>query len=335
MTGNIINFSRLIERSRDFPSLEEWEKHDPKSYEMAAHYGILERHEIQRHMSPAEMSNIALEDVLRDLPKRTSPRQWRRTAPIFYWKCYHEDWFDLPEIRAHIKNAKPTYLSGVGRSPVRAHGKGVVSNEADDDLTNQQIRKKIQETGLLLDEKFIRSFPDQNALSAILKNEVTQGNLIKLSKDLYVKSYITSQNLDQMRQSIINSMIYELKWDIIPCCQTLAIEHGLTPRSDAGIGAETTGSQLTIKLKELPGGGNSVIRISRIKPKSYNLNQSREGRVLRALMGVDDERLPEAVARLIGRMKPVEVREVVILSSGASNAIRREIRKFMGSKAGL
>lgn len=254
---------------------------------------------------------------------------------MFYWKCYHEKWFDLPEIRAHIKDAEPTYLKGAGRSPVRVHGNVIVSAQEDVDLTDQQIRKKIQGTGLLLDQKFIRSFPDQNALSAILKVEIAQGNLIKLSTDLYIKSYITSQNLDQIRQSIINSMIYELKWKVIPCCQTLAIEHGLTPRSDTEIGAETTGSQLTIKLKVIPGGGNSVIKISKISLKSYELNQSREGRILRALMGVDDERLPEAVARLIGRMKPVEVREVVTLSSGASNTIRREIKKFLAGKAGI
>lgn len=334
MTGNIVNFSRLIMRSRDFPSLEDWRRLDRETYDLAAHYGILDRHEIQRHMRPSEMELISLEDVLRDLPKRKSPRSWRRSAPIFYWKCYHEKWFDLPEIRAFVKDAEPTYLKRDSLTPASRRGKTVVSASTGDDLDDSQIRHKIQNSGLLLDAKFIQSFPDQIALNAILKDEIAQDRLIKLSKELYIKSYIATQDLDQIRQSIIDAMIFELKWKVIPCCQTLAIEHGLTPRSNTEIGLETTGPQLSIRLSQIPGGGNSVIRIKSVRPKRYELNQTREGRVLRALMGVDDQDVPEAVTRLLGRMKPVELREVRSLVTNTSLVVRREIYKLIESKAG-
>ncbi|MFX4300318.1 hypothetical protein [Pseudosulfitobacter pseudonitzschiae] len=324
MSGNIIDFKKLILKSRDFPSLDLWKLKDPKSYAVAEAYGILDRHEIQRHMSEPAMQHISYTDVLRDLPKHKDAKSWRRSAPIFYWKCYHEGWFGRPEIADRFPEAFPAYL----KSNSHQHFKAPIPETIhEQDLEIKRIRKRIQSRGILFDEKFISSCPDRRLALETMKSEVDAGHLVQLKKDLYVKASISSQDLNQVRRSLVDALKFDLNWQVIPCCQTVAIDHQLKPRALFEIGAEWIRESTSINLDPILQGKQAKLPIRKTTWERFDLHNTREGCLLRALMGVDEVDLPIAVRALTSRLKPAEKREILRLSVSATRTVYRAVRK--------
>ncbi|MFG6572315.1 hypothetical protein ACGYLO_11980 [Sulfitobacter sp. 1A13353] len=357
MSGNQIDFKKLINKARCYPDMATWRMEHPASYYTAAEHNIIERPEISRHMDLELRARVTFDDVLNDLRFYTSQRSWRDRSPVNFWAAWANGWLSHPDVEACVpnklasdrlwsfekvcdeaRNFKDMESWRVGHRPsYQAAKRNLWLGQpkllevlgVTDTAKFSPAEILIENPRLLISSADISKSPDPDKTRDDLQQAVSDGRLYEIDEDLYVKGHLRERAPNLLPEFIANAMARELGWHLKPSCEQMAYEFGMPHLAKRRMGFESDERSMRVDLCNISRKGHPMLLIRKVPRYRMELGDNYEDRLLRALMAVPQDKLDQEVDKAIDKLTGAQLLVLRISLRGISGPVRRSIERSL------
>ena len=323
MSGNQIDFKKLINKARCYPDMATWRMEHPASYYTAAEHNIIERPEISRHMDLELRARVTFDDVLNDLRFYTSQRSWRDRSPVNFWAAWANGWLSHPDVEACVPYQAAKRNLWLGQ-PKLLEVLGVT-----DTAKFSPAEILIENPRLLISSADISKSPDPDKTRDDLQQAVSDGRLYEIDEDLYVKGHLRERAPNLLPEFIANAMARELGWHLKPSCEQMAYEFGMPHLAKRRMGFESDERSMRVDLCNISRKGHQMLLIRKVPRYRMELGDNYEDRLLRALMAVPQDKLDQEVDKAIDKLTGAQLLVLRISLRGISGPVRRSIERSL------